>query len=439
MTEWMQLIEWLATGQSRRLGDTIERLLQFGRVHHDATERAFRHHDATAMRSRMHRSLAPVIPAPASAILRAEACHRLADWLGAVPDTETIEQRAFRVRMIAKQFDRVEWAKAYVAWVTAAGPVERHADEIVPRLSPFDALGRMYGKGNLASRPGSLGSQSELNYFGLLPSQMPYGMSVRLHGGWDCLDRTREGTGAACAIPWCYSDLEILEVEPERFFGVRAREPADRERALHESRMLTDGDEGGFVLLPEVCAEHDVALRIAEHLATQTLIAGVAGSAHDDSTGVRRNVAYVVGRGGLRATQEKIVPMVHEGRTEDIAQERPSLEVFLGLDWSLAVVICRDFIDVKIHEVLRQLRPTIVLVPACSPKTLDFEVRAADLAAGQAHVMVANTCSPNDTEPAVVLWARPINRPITEQMRRISRHDVQLPHRWRDAFGQTRP
>jgi hypothetical protein len=192
---------------------------------------------------------------------------------------------------------------------------------------------------------------------------------------------------------------------------------------------VLDGGAGVF-LLPELSVDAASAERVVAELASRRVSIGVAGTSHDDDAGARRNVARVVGRGGSRGRQEKMVGMTDpSGALEDIVPEKPILEVFLGAEWSAVVLICRDFIVQGIGGVLDVIPSMPAPGGTWRPRTSDFENQAARIASRQGHVLVANTCSPGD-EAVVVLLSRPTTEPLETRMIRVSRAEKAPPSVW---------
>lgn len=113
-----------------------------------------------------------------------------------------------------------------------------------------------------------------------------------------------------------------------------------------------------------------------------------------------------------RITQSKLVPFrmpYDDGEiVEDIRRPGQEITLLSGPRCSLLVAICMDFIDQELSRLSHDLRPSLVLVPACTPTTGVFASTARDLAMrSQAHVVVVNQRAPGKGDPAAALIARP--------------------------------
>jgi predicted amidohydrolase len=92
------------------------------------------------------------------------------------------------------------------------------------------------------------------------------------------------------------------------------------------------------------------------------------------------NVARAIGPEGLLWEQEKHIPatLTLAGRrfTEGIRPSSSRKIVVAGTRWGrIAIVICRDYLDLDLRAALRHAEPPVDLVlnPAFTPVTADFE------------------------------------------------------------------
>lgn len=415
------LIDWFGSQGPTPFPVVLTELLRWGVLHHEATEAAFRDSKFDGPRTRLRGALDENFPRTPASHLEPADLLKLAHWLKGID----VEHGALAVRLIAKQFDTEGWLERYLerreSKARLVGP-----NELVPRLSAFRVLKAVYGHA-LGTNPASQTSRAELSCFALLPERLPHGLRVRLHAGWDPLDKIDGDTSLQTLVPWCWSELTLLDEGEHRCFGVAPREAAKANRPIELAERAV---QGSVVVLPEVAVSDEQAREVGRVLSARKVLLGVCGSAHVvGADGVRANVSRIVSRQGLEATQRKIVRASLHGRTEDIETADPTLEVFFGSTWSAVVLICRDFIDQRILELVRILRPGLVLVPACSPSTPDFENDAASLASAQAHVLVANTCEwsgPDTEDPAVSIVSRPSNAPLGERVH-IQRRSSVIP------------
>jgi len=334
------------------------------------------------------------------------------------------EQEAVAARVVALTVVELEGDKIRTSILAEAGqqPLTVRKGGLVPRLSPFETLQQLYGRANLATSPAALRARWDVSSFTIYrpPSERAH-MELELVAGWDELDAIDSATKAACVVPSCASSLRPPALEfrdgEHIFFGIGPKEPVS---ALEAARAQLEGalGEGAQILvLPEVCLDTDEvhSLRAFLESRTEHYVAAL-GSSHELVEGERRNVARLVTR-VHDDLQEKIVGVrmkvpADDGEVEareDIEPAQPRVRIFFGRHWSVAVAICRDFIDVEIKRVLEDLRVSIVLVPACSPTTQDFESGAHQLANNaQAHVLVANMCSESERAPAAAILGRPV-------------------------------
>ena len=135
-----------------------------------------------------------------------------------------------------------------------------------------------------------------------------------------------------------------------------------------------------LVLFPELAADLAHA-QIAEALAAlarshDMLI--VPGSFHDPERGV--NVSRAIGPDGPLWEQEKHIPatltLAGHRFTEGIRASSTRKVVVASTRWGrIAIVICRDFLDLDLRATLRHADPPVDLIlnPAFTPVTADFE------------------------------------------------------------------
>ena len=91
--------------------------------------------------------------------------------------------------------------------------------------------------------------------------------------------------------------------------------------------------------------------------------------------------------------------------------------------WSLAVLVCKDFLSLGAHQALTSVRPALIVVPAMSERSAVFEADAAGLTgATQATCVIANQVGPardgDPEDPAVVIVTRPVPWALMEIVRR---------------------
>ncbi len=135
-----------------------------------------------------------------------------------------------------------------------------------------------------------------------------------------------------------------------------------------------------LVLFPELAADlaHPEIAETLAALARAHRMLIVPGSFHDRER--EANVARAIGPEGPLWEQEKHIPatLTLAGRrfTEGIRPSSSRKVVVAGTRWGrIAIVICRDYLDLDLRAALRHAEPPVDLVlnPAFTPVTADFE------------------------------------------------------------------
>jgi predicted amidohydrolase len=184
-----------------------------------------------------------------------------------------------------------------------------------------------------------------------------------------------------CRIGLAQLSLPIghFEEQGDGLLGIRASRVDDLRRKL--TTIVTSAHDDGIdlLLLPELACDLKVsALRAdLEALAARTRMTIVAGSHHDVRR--RRNVATVFGPESVLWEQEKHLPAIltlDGRRIEEGIRTGPKPIVVANTRFGrLAIVICRDFLDLDLRVALRRCSPPIdvVLNPTFTPVTADFQ------------------------------------------------------------------
>ncbi len=235
-------------------------------------------------------------------------------------------------------------------------------------------------------------------------------------------------TLAVCVPHGSPSEALRFEADPARgeFFGVRPRDPA---AAVAVVRTLVDQAlEAGasLIVFPELAVADD-ALAELERAIDGTSALVVAGSRHTLVAGAPRNVATVLAA-GARLESYKFNPFVTgdliEGITTAPAQVivRGTLDAAGRYAWSMAVLVCKDFLSLGAHHALTAARPSVIVVPALTERTAVFEADAIGLTgATQATCIIANQVDAGDAareDAAVVIITRPVPWALCEVVRR---------------------
>lgn len=308
------------------------------------------------------------------------------------------------------------------AQLAAAGRRILEPHDLVPFSSPFnnpDDPFRAAYQGDLAPQPAKLGiPPGSLRSRARLCPTVPHAARLEWDPTWQVLDDLEPDSNVDAVLPGTTLDFDT-DLERKVFFDVRPKQPATcTSRALE---LLSAADESGtpIVVLPEVCLDaaglEEVACWVEEE--STNICVAVCGSAHRPGDGCFDNVAFIAAPKEAdtyrRVEQPKLVPFKIRPKKaepeleEDIRRAGRTLVLLSGERHSLLVLICMDFIDTALGRFAADLRPSLVLVPACSETTGVFGTQAAAFAASQqSHVVVVNQ-HPGKGNPAASLLARP--------------------------------
>ncbi|MFW9868623.1 MAG: nitrilase-related carbon-nitrogen hydrolase, partial [Candidatus Thorarchaeota archaeon] len=179
---------------------------------------------------------------------------------------------------------------------------------------------------------------------------------------------------------------EFYEMKANGFLGLRQ----DKVEAI-KSRVISMIEfayrEGVNILLfPEMTIDlnYNELLDDIIRLAKEYRMYIVPGSYHDDDT--KQNLCTVVGPEGILWKQEKHIPAtIHykgERFTEEIGTGTLPRRTFVcDTEFGrIAIVICRDFLDMDLRVELKNFEPPVDLVlnPAFTPVTADFKAAHFD-------------------------------------------------------------
>jgi len=202
------------------------------------------------------------------------------------------------------------------------------------------------------------------------------------------------------------------------FFHVRPRQP-DVVMA-RATQLLDEAARRGadIAILPELSLDAAGLDHLRAHLRARgwpfRLVC--AGSVHTTIDGHPRNAATLILPGGHEIQHHKFnpfsSPLVGE---EAIATTPARIGLHVAADdrgrpgWSYTLLICKDLLSRFARDVLAELRPGLVLVPAWSGKTIAFELDIHGLlSATQSAVVLANQVDLAEAaEASVVVMGRP--------------------------------
>lgn len=219
-----------------------------------------------------------------------------------------------------------------------------------------------------------------------------------------------------------------IDRERGRFTDVRPRDPAAVAAAVRALTAEALSSEAAIVVFPELAVDAG-ALPDLERAAAaaphRPLV--VAGSRHVTVDGEARNRATVIA-GDDRFTADKFNPFAVGDLVEGIASAPAQLHVRGAIDasgrfaWSVAVLICKDFLSLGAHQLLTAARPSVVIVPAMTERTAVFETDALGLTGTtQTTCIVVNQVDPSDgahEDAAVAIVTRPVPWGLSEVVRR---------------------
>jgi pimeloyl-ACP methyl ester carboxylesterase/predicted amidohydrolase len=204
--------------------------------------------------------------------------------------------------------------------------------------------------------------------------------------GYELEYRELHGAGAVSservrvAVAQADVRLEDHERRGSGLLGLRRSAVAPTLERL--TRLVEDAarSHADLVLFPELAADlaHPEIAETLAALARAHRMLIVPGSFHDPER--EANVARAIGPDGLLWEQEKHIPatLTLAGRrfTEGIRPSSSRKVVVAGTRWGrIAIVICRDYLDLDLRAALRHADPPVDLVlnPAFTPVTADFE------------------------------------------------------------------
>jgi predicted amidohydrolase/tetratricopeptide (TPR) repeat protein len=179
---------------------------------------------------------------------------------------------------------------------------------------------------------------------------------------------------------------EFYEEKAPGIFGLRP-EKVETVRSKMKSMIEAAHAQGVNVLLfPELTVDlnYSELLNDVTSLAKAYQMYIIPGSYHVEKT--KRNISVVLGPDGILWQQEKHIPAVihHEGKrlNEGIdVGALPRKTIVCNTEFGrMAILICRDFLDMDLRVELKNFEPAVDLVfnPAFTPVTADFRAAHFD-------------------------------------------------------------
>lgn len=206
------------------------------------------------------------------------------------------------------------------------------------------------------------------------------------------------------------------------FYGVVPKQPREQEQRITEILHEAAYQKVTLTVLPELCLTPEILRSLNDKKLMSPLPLVIAGSYHQHaSQGPGLNICDVYAFGELIHSHRKFSdfhfaePGEANRRHEHLQREEETsgFTLLLGSRSTAVVLICKDAIG-DAGELVQKLAPTMVLVPAMSQETSDFERLARDLAHDpQAFTLVA--CAGPKTH---VIYGRPVehNQVISESL-----------------------
>jgi predicted amidohydrolase len=179
---------------------------------------------------------------------------------------------------------------------------------------------------------------------------------------------------------------EFYEMKAEGFLGLRSDKVEEVKSRVKSMIEFAQSEGVNILLFPEMTIDlnYNKLLEDITHLAKIYRMYIIPGSYHDDDT--KQNLSMVVGPDGILWKQEKHIPATiqHKGErfTEGISIGTLPRRTFIcDTEFGrIAIVICRDFLDMDLRVELKNFEPPVDLVfnPAFTPVTADFKAAHFD-------------------------------------------------------------
>ncbi|MFW9910174.1 MAG: carbon-nitrogen hydrolase family protein, partial [Candidatus Thorarchaeota archaeon] len=179
---------------------------------------------------------------------------------------------------------------------------------------------------------------------------------------------------------------EFYEMKADGFLGLR-QDKVEAVKSKVISMIEFAYREGVNILLfPEMTIDlnYNEILEDIIRLAKEYHMYIVPGSYHDDKT--KQNLCTVIGPEGILWKQEKHIPATIHYKGERFTEELgtgtlPRRTFICDTEFGrIAIVICRDFLDMDLRVELKNFEPPVDLVfnPAFTPVTADFKAAHFD-------------------------------------------------------------
>lgn len=316
-----------------------------------------------------------------------------------VQDAASLRVEAWAVLQAMDRALGAEWLSKF----RKEGPLTLEAGSLFPvgQLPLKELLKKRLGGGTqLSARPSSLSPSSRfLEHLGRWSGR---GVSVRLKFHSEVVDCSRVAfcLPNAAVAPGTFSiEQRATPTGDPGFYALRPTNEVAQWATIEALLERARDDGADLVLLPELCMSESLQEKVRAWRDARSFAGAVlAGSAHLSSE-VTNRARLTVGEHDHH--HHKMNPYVlkpkspffeteESARTEVVSARREFVLHFFGA-CSVAVLVCKDFMDPELLDALALLRPSLVLVAALSDTTTVFGDAAARLrAAGQSISLVAN-------------------------------------------------
>ncbi|MFX1416932.1 MAG: carbon-nitrogen hydrolase family protein, partial [Promethearchaeota archaeon] len=179
---------------------------------------------------------------------------------------------------------------------------------------------------------------------------------------------------------------EFYEMKADGLLGLR-HDKVEAVRSRVKSMIeFAHREAVNILLFPEMTIDlnYNEFLEDLTRLAKKHSMYIIPGSYHDDDT--KQNLCMVVGPEGILWKQEKHIPATINYQGERFIEEigtgtLPRRTLICDTEFGrIAIVICRDFLDMDLRVELKNFEPPVDLVfnPAFTPVTADFKAAHFD-------------------------------------------------------------
>lgn len=221
-------------------------------------------------------------------------------------------------------------------------------------------------------------------------------LRVRLVWADDWLAPIRSSTRFAFGVTNAVAPGEELEWKEYSvgsracFYGVVPKDVVEQERRI--SNILRDAADGdaSIVVLPELSVTAEMLQSLQGKGLLDPLPLVVAGSYHEhpEQRGPGQNLCKVYAYGDEVHVHRKFSDFHYavQGQPERRCHEHlrredgtSGFDLLVGSQGTVVVTVCKDVLG-EVQELVRKLAPSLLLVPAMSEETADFEAVAGNLA-----------------------------------------------------------